>query len=276
MLSICESTNFLLVSATVTTSTIEALPMMTPSEVSIARSLFARSAAMATVKVSWKSIMALVAPQALQCFVGEPILRFQVQRLLIFPFRGSGFVLIFLDAAQPIMRHGLRRVVVALRRVGKIVAEQSRGVGRILFFKSVRHGAEKISARVGRGGSFSLFNHELQTIRLVALHVVIADIVNQVGGFWMESERFAELAIRSFKIFFLPAAISRSVAPLRGIESAELFDFGAGFVFASAGNSRRAAIELDQRLHRGEIALIELHRCFKFLACFLCNRQNAS
>jgi len=217
--------------------------------------------------------MALVVPQALQCFIGEPILRFQIQRLLIFPFCGRRFVLIFLDAAQPVMRHGLRRVVVALRRVGKVVAEQSCGIGGILFFKSVRHGAEKISARVGGRGSLSLFNHELQTIHLVALHVVIADIVNQVGGSWMESKRFAKLGIGGFKIFFLPAAISRGVAALGGIEPAELFDFGAGFVFASAGNSRRAAIELDQRLHRREIAPIELHRCFKFLARFFRERQ---
>ena len=58
MLSICESTNFLLVSATVTTSTIEALPMMTPSDVSIARTLFARSASTATDTVSRQSIIA--------------------------------------------------------------------------------------------------------------------------------------------------------------------------------------------------------------------------
>ena len=40
--SICEITNFLLVSATVTTSTMEALPMITPRDVSVARSLLER------------------------------------------------------------------------------------------------------------------------------------------------------------------------------------------------------------------------------------------
>jgi len=66
MLSICESTNFLLVSATVTTSTIEALPMMTPSDVSIARTLFARSASIATETVSRQSIIA-----SHRCFLRE-------------------------------------------------------------------------------------------------------------------------------------------------------------------------------------------------------------
>src|SRR5215470_18310361 len=52
MASIWERTNVLLVAATVTTRTMEALPMITPSDVSMARSLLARKASMATVTVS--------------------------------------------------------------------------------------------------------------------------------------------------------------------------------------------------------------------------------
>src|ERR1700730_4996898 len=50
--SICEMTNFLLVKATVTTSTMDALPIITPREVSDARSLLLRNASMATDTVS--------------------------------------------------------------------------------------------------------------------------------------------------------------------------------------------------------------------------------
>ena len=55
--SICEMTNFWLVSATVTTRTMEALPIITPNDVRIARSLFARSASIATDIVSRISIV---------------------------------------------------------------------------------------------------------------------------------------------------------------------------------------------------------------------------
>src|ERR1700682_3650251 len=50
-------TNFLLVRATVTTSTMEALPIITPSEVSAARSLLARNASMATDTVSRRCML---------------------------------------------------------------------------------------------------------------------------------------------------------------------------------------------------------------------------
>src|SRR6202051_1527976 len=52
--SICEITNFLLVNATVTTSTMDALPMITPREVSAARNLLLRNASKATDTVSRK------------------------------------------------------------------------------------------------------------------------------------------------------------------------------------------------------------------------------
>src|SRR2546429_7132828 len=51
--SICEMTNFWLVSATVTTSTMEALPIITPSDVRSERTLFARSASIAT-DIDWR------------------------------------------------------------------------------------------------------------------------------------------------------------------------------------------------------------------------------
>src|SRR6266404_9627817 len=57
MPSIWEMTNLRLVRATVTTRTMEALPMMTPRDVRIARSLLLRSASIATERVSRRSIM---------------------------------------------------------------------------------------------------------------------------------------------------------------------------------------------------------------------------
>src|ERR1700681_489490 len=54
--SICEMTNFLLVKATVTTSTIDALPIITPREVSAARNLLLRNASKATDTVSRRCI----------------------------------------------------------------------------------------------------------------------------------------------------------------------------------------------------------------------------
>jgi len=88
----------------------------------------------------------------------------------------------------------------------------------------------------------------------------------------MESKRFANSASAASKSFFLPAAISRSVAALGGIEPAEL-SISGGLCLRLRRQSRRAAIELDQRLHRGRNCAHELHRCFKFLAPLFRERQ---
>src|SRR5260370_26169616 len=83
MLSICESTNFLLVRATLTTRTMEALPIITPSDVRIARSLFARSASIATDTVSRMSIIALC-PEFSGEFFRKPLLELSA---LLQPFQ---------------------------------------------------------------------------------------------------------------------------------------------------------------------------------------------
>src|SRR5271163_2610583 len=112
-LSIWEITNFLLVSATVTTSTIEALPMITPREVSMARILLARRASTATENVSRKSIMrfhqnsektcstgiltfggALILLRPFQAFARELILGIEFHGLLILRLRGFALILL--------------------------------------------------------------------------------------------------------------------------------------------------------------------------------------
>src|SRR5271163_2105186 len=114
-LSIWEMTNFLLVSATVTTRTIEALPMMTPREVSMARILLARRASTATENVSRKSIMQMHLNSArkhtrtgsfaigggsillhpFQAFVRDLVFGVEFHRLLIFEQRGFSLILFF-------------------------------------------------------------------------------------------------------------------------------------------------------------------------------------
>src|ERR1700681_4320943 len=129
--SICEMTNFLLVSATVTTSTIDALPIITPNDVSIARNLFARSASIDTDSVSFKSIMKFYSPcfyllespeahmkektraawfraltsillDPLERLAGAFVFRIQLQRRLIFLYRRFLLSLVLIQAPQPL------------------------------------------------------------------------------------------------------------------------------------------------------------------------------
>ena len=145
MASIWPITYFWLVSATVTTSTIEALPMMTPSDVRIARNLLARRASMATERVSrtvhhgdtWfqlsaelYALMALRLPaawfragsslplQLLERFGGAFIFRIELQRGFIFGDRGLGLALIFVVGAQA--THGLRAGVDSRCEPGRV------------------------------------------------------------------------------------------------------------------------------------------------------------
>src|SRR5260370_17209497 len=83
ILSIWESTNFLLVRATVTTRTMVALRIITPNDVRIARSLFARSASIATDIVSRMSIIALC-PEFSGGFFRQPLLKLSA---LLQPFQ---------------------------------------------------------------------------------------------------------------------------------------------------------------------------------------------
>src|SRR5205807_5937546 len=122
--AICEMTNFWLASATVTTSTMEALPIITPSDVRIARSLFARSASIATDIVSRISIVAfgpefsrshgqnqfLALPQPLQLFLSHFVFWIQFQHAFKFLRGLFHLVLIFKKPSQPGVGRGRPRI----------------------------------------------------------------------------------------------------------------------------------------------------------------------
>src|SRR5260370_5268140 len=156
MLSICESTNFLLVSATVTTRTMEALPIITPSDVRIARNLFARSASIATDTVSRISIIALcpefsggsvrrplmsllALPHPLQRFLRHFVLWIQVQCALKFHRGLFHLVLVFEEAPQPGVCRGSSRVSRSLRRFFRVFPQRSFGFLGVFLFQNQRN-----------------------------------------------------------------------------------------------------------------------------------------
>src|SRR5215472_10649681 len=126
MASIWERTNVLLVAATVTTRTMEALPMITPSDVSMARSLLARKASMATVTV-FRIFMVFYcsnSPESelerfgetlaffefLQLFLRHLVLWIESKRILEFFLRFFSLVLALVQASQPNVRRRRRGI----------------------------------------------------------------------------------------------------------------------------------------------------------------------
>src|SRR5260221_2446965 len=104
---------------------------------------------------------------------------------------------------------------------------------------------------------------------------MVADIVNQIRGFGMQRQRLPEFGVCRFIVLFLASAVSRGVASFGGVQRAEFLNFRAGFFFSTAGNTRSAAIELDQRLHGGEISRVQTDGSLKFSSGFLGQRKRA-
>ena len=213
--------------------------------------------------------------KTLQGFVGETILGFEIQGFLVFLPGGCGIVLIFLDASQPVVDDGAIRIVVTFRApwpdIRAAILSQQPG----LSFPSRKTPLDKISRAGRRAQRARLLPVPGAGLRLIVLHVVVADVVDQVDRFRVERKGFAKFNIGGRVVFFLAPAISRSVVPLHRLQRAEPLDFRSRFVFAAAGHARRAAIKFNQRLHRGEIAFVQLHRGFKFLARLFGQRQRA-
>src|SRR5258708_7160519 len=155
----------LLVRATVTTSTMEALPIITPSDVRIARSLFARSASIATDTVSRISILALrpefsrgsfrqplLKPstpfQPLQRFLRRFVFWVQFQRALKFLRCVFDPALVFEEARQPRVCRGRSRISRSHRRFLRVFPQQSLGFLRVFLFQNQRYGPEKPSPYV--------------------------------------------------------------------------------------------------------------------------------
>src|SRR5258707_1379017 len=168
MLSICESTNFLLVSATVTTSTIEALPMMTPSDVSIARTLFARSASTATDTVSRQSIIVRhryflkefeqfqawlkfsASLEPLQGILRHLVFGIEPQRSFILFHRIFRLVFVFGELPYPCMGGCRPRVSRPRRRLLRVLPQQALGFSGIFFLQDQCHPTVEVSPRVVR------------------------------------------------------------------------------------------------------------------------------
>src|SRR5260370_39242661 len=165
ILSIWESTNFLLVRATVTTRTMEALPIITPSDVRIARSLFARSASIATDIVSRMSIITLCPEfsggvfrqpplklsallQPFQSFLRHFVLWIQFQCALKFLHCVFHVALVFEEPPEPRACRARSRGSRSPRRFLRAFPQQPLCFLRVFFFQDQRHAPLKRSPQV--------------------------------------------------------------------------------------------------------------------------------
>src|SRR5277367_4764006 len=150
--------------------------MITPSDVRMARILFARSASMATVRVSRTAIMATLASrgapqtelrvqsqlptssicaapsillQPLHRFAGIFAFRIEFQRSLVFADRCLRLALILVQPAEPLVRFPGARIAVAVRSALQIFAQQGFRIAAVIFRKDQGYRAIKISARIG-------------------------------------------------------------------------------------------------------------------------------
>src|ERR1700676_3288361 len=286
-------TNFLLVSATVTTSTIDALPIITPNDVSIARNLFARSASIDTDSVSFKSIMKFYSPcfyllespeahmkektraawfraltsillDPLERLAGAFVFRIQLQRRLIFFSRRFLLSLVLIQAPQPLVRHRISRITRTLRRLLQIFPQQPLGLFPLFVLQDQTHGPVKHDTRVRCGHLGSKISNFHQSIRLAAPHRVIANIENEFRCLRMTLQRQLELRIGIREIFFLPPTISQRVMPFRRIHGLQFLDLRLGFLLPAADHAGSRTIKFNQRLPRRKILFVELHRNLKF------------
>src|SRR5215472_16154631 len=164
MASIWERTNVLLVAATVTTRTMEALPMITPSDVSMARSLLARKASMATVKVSriFMVFYCSNSPESelerfgetlaffefLQLFLCHLVLWIESKRILEFFLRFFHLVPAYVQAPQPNVPRCRRRIATPFGRSFRILLQQVSGFLWFLFLQNQRDSPVKLGARI--------------------------------------------------------------------------------------------------------------------------------
>src|SRR3989442_6799411 len=211
MLSICARTNLRPVSATVTTSTMHALPMTTPNAVKQARSLFARRASIETDSVSRRSIIPFhsgnrktipygsifqfVETRLLEgsCTVsGSPDFRQMLQRFLcglvlgikldgglVFRHGSGGLALLFEKAAQPVVHCGKSREVGAHPCMLEVPAQQVLGLLRLFSTQYARKRAIKIAAGIGGIELFHYPRTGPREIRLAARHPIKPDVKNQ-------------------------------------------------------------------------------------------------
>src|SRR5208283_3000683 len=79
-------------------------------------------------------------------------------------------------------------------------------------------------------------------------------------------ERLHKLSVRCREIFFQTPAISGRVMPLRSVEQEQFLNLRLRLFLSSPDKRGGGTIVFDEVLRRVEIAFVELHRDFKFLA----------
>src|SRR5262249_1376293 len=197
-------TYFRLVSATVTTNTIDALPMITPSDVSAARNLFARKASMATVTISRTAIIAISGLLRLQektvsrCwprptrsqlglafffqrFLRHFVFRIQLQGGLVFRGCFAVFPLLLMQPAQPVVRHRRTRVRRPHRRVFQVLTQQALGLFCPLVLQNQPSRPIELPPWVVGVPFFSRVRYRDQPVGFSALQCVVPDVVDQLG-----------------------------------------------------------------------------------------------
>src|SRR5258708_1632542 len=270
MASICEITNFWLVSATVTTSTMEALPMITPMDVSTARTLFARKASTATASASRMCIYLpknsrSVFPELLQGLLRRLVLAVQFQRRLIFRPRSHRILPALLQPPQPVMSGPGARILGVHWRQLQVFPEEFFRLFRLLTLQNQRHAPVEFPPRIARSQILSGTGDRQKFLRILALQKIVADIINALGRFRFAFQSFGKFGIGIGVILFLRAADAGGVMPFGGVHLHQLLDQGLGLFFAAAHHSGRGAVILDQILLRIEIARVELHGRFELL-----------
>ena len=88
-------------------------------------------------------------------------------------------------------------------------------------------------------------------------------------------ERLHKLSVRRREIFFQAPAISGRIMPLRSVERQQFLNQRLSLFFPSSNKGGSSTVVFNEMLRRIEIAFVELHRGFKFLASFPGERVRA-
>src|SRR5882757_2959181 len=165
-------TNFWLVSATVTTSTMEALPIITPIDVSTARTLLARKASTATATASRMCICVLkksrsVPSELLQRFLGRLVLGVQFQGRLIFAARAGRILLDLQEPPQPVMGNPRARIFGVFRRHFQILTQQLLRLRRLFILQNQPNAAVELSTRIALSQFFPGGGHGQQFLSVL-------------------------------------------------------------------------------------------------------------
>src|SRR5207302_10462715 len=162
-------------------------------------------------------------------------------------------VLILEKSPQPRVRRSRPRISRSRWRSLRIFLEQSFRFLGALLLQNQRNAPVKFLSQVARRHAFPGIRNRQQPLRLAAFHGIVADVVNQLRGFWIALQRRCEFLVRGREIFLLPPAIPFRVMPFSGVYLRQLLDLPYCLVFTATHKTGSAAIEFDQRLPRRKI-----------------------